>query len=53
MRGRLVTAQAARAGVPLVIVGAVFYREKLTFKRLLGVVLCIMGVIMISDILPF
>ena len=53
VRGRLATAQAARAGVPLVIVGAVFYHEKLTFKRLLGVVLCIMGIIMISDILPF
>lgn len=26
MRGRLVTAQAARAGVPLVIVGAAAYR---------------------------
>ena len=39
--------------IALVIVGAVFYHEKLTFKRLLGVVLCIMGIIMISDILPF
>lgn len=39
--------------IALVIVGAVFYREKLTAKRAAGVLLCIVGVILISDILPF
>ena len=39
--------------IVLVAVGAIFYHEKLTRKRLLGVALCIFGVVMISDILPF
>lgn len=38
--------------IALVIVGAVFYREKLSRKRLIGIALCIIGVILISDILP-
>ncbi len=39
--------------IALVIIGAIFYHEKLTAKRLWGVVLCITGIIMISGILPF
>lgn len=37
--------------IALVIVGAAFYGERLTLKRVLGVLLCIVGVILISDIL--
>lgn len=43
MRGRLVTAQAARAGVPLVIVGAAACRRRcwpLVFRRVLCVWVC-------------
>lgn len=39
--------------IALVIVGGVFYKEKITLKRLIGVCVCIIGVLMISDILPF
>ena len=34
----------------LVIVGAVFYKEKVTLKRLVGIIMCIVGVILISEI---
>ena len=36
--------------IALVIVGAVFYKEKVTLKRLVGIIMCIVGVILISEI---
>ena len=36
--------------IALVIVGAVFYKEKVTLKRLIGIVMCIAGVILISEV---
>ncbi|MEG1108241.1 MAG: EamA family transporter [Oscillospiraceae bacterium] len=39
--------------IALVIVGGIFYKEKITPKLIAGIVLCIFGVIMVSDILPF
>ena len=36
--------------IALVIVGAIFYKEKVTLKRLVGIIMCIVGVILISEI---
>lgn len=37
--------------IALVVVGGVFYKERITPKRLAGIFFCILGVVMISDIL--
>lgn len=37
--------------IALVIVGGIFYKERISPKRLVGICFCILGVLMISDIL--
>lgn len=36
--------------IALVIVGGVFYKEKVTLKRLIGISMCLVGVILVSGV---